>query len=345
MPKPKPTPEFTAKDIARLWENAANPEDYPALRSHRVTQDGVAAQLPGEVVEQARAAADAFVGPRRRRRRSGKKKSNAISSTRQGALDAIEELLEALDVPEDAYEIGPYTVVFEVDHAEADGYPPLPEGYGFKGGVARKAVARTLRLPISTAAVRDIDLLRSAETPPDHDRELSERYMTDDLIHGAAKVEVIESPREYFTTREVSINQVLYLDGEVHVTPLGLLDTLGGVIRVTGSHLAQNFGRAHPIVAFKVLRFAANHRAEGREPVITPFRINFRRRPHPFAFFFALQLSRALENGRETAEVYLDYVREWNLLGKAGFDDDVTVAEAADLLQERLTDYHLEFDV
>lgn len=348
MARPKQTIELTAEDIDALWANAAKPEDYPALRFHRVTQEGDPAGLPEDIVDQARQAADKLAG-RRRPRGRGRGRSTSKSSSSKPSLEWVEEtvhdLMEALDVPDEAYEVHRNTVVFEVSDEEVAGYPPLPPGYGYKGGVARKALARTLRLPISTAAVRDIDLLRATDTPPDHDRELAERYMTDDLIHGDAKVEAIINPRDYFTTREVTVNQAWFIDGEIEITHMGLLDTLAGIIRVTQGHLNQNFGRVHPIVAFKVLRFAATMQAEGREPVIPPFRVNFRRRPHPFSFFLALQLSRAFESGAEVAEIYLDFARQWNLLEKADLEEDVTATQAAEILKERLTDYHLEFNV
>ncbi|MEO0514709.1 MAG: hypothetical protein AAF086_05370 [Planctomycetota bacterium] len=348
MPRPEPATILTAEDIEQLWANAASPDDYPALRFHRVTQEGDPAGLPEDIVQQARDAADAVAGRRQSRRRGrggsrGRSSKKPSGPSLEWIEDAIHALMQMLDVPDEAYEFHRNTVVFFVPDDEAADYPPLPEGYGFKGGVVRKALARTLRLPISTAAVRDIDLLRATDTPPDHDHELAERYMTDDLIHGNAKVEAILSPRDYFTTREVTVNQAWFLEGEIEITHLGLLDTLAGIIRVTQGHLNQNFGRVHPIVAFKVLRFAANMKAEDREPVIPPFRVNFRRRPHPFSFFLALQLSRAFESGADVAEIYLDYARQWNLLGKADLDEDITAAEAAEILKERLTDYHLEF--
>jgi len=349
MARPKQTVELTAEDIEALWANAASPEDYPALRFHRVTQEGDPAGLPDDIVQQARDVADTVAGRRQSRRRGrGKGRGRSSSGKPSGPSlewveDAVHELMQLLDVPDEAYEFHRNTVVFFVPDDEAADYPPVPEGYGFKGGVARKALARTLRLPISTAAVRDIDLLRATDTPPDHDRELAERYMTDDLIHGDAKVEAITSPRDYFTTREVTVNQAWFIGDEIEITHLGLIDTLAGIIRVTQGHLNQNFGRVHPIVAFKVLRFAANMKAEGREPVIPPFRVNFRRRPHPFSFFLALQLSRAFESGENVANHYLDYARQWNLIDKADLDEDVTAAEAAEILQERLTDYHLDF--
>jgi len=341
MGKTNPPMVFDAEEIARFWENAAKPEDYSALRVHSVTQEGQPAGLPADVVAMARAAAEKL-GARRRR---GSRKPAGSDSTLDRALDAIDEVMDLLEVPNEAYDVGRYTVVLHVSDDEAGGYPPMPPGYGFKGGVARKALARTLRLPISTAAVRDIDLLRAAETPPQHDRELSERYMTEDLIHGNAKVEAITTPKEYFTTREVTVNQIMFLDGAIRITPLGLLDTLGGIIRVTPGHLSLNRGRVHPIVAFKVLRFAANQRAEGRSPLIKPFRVSTRRYPHPFAFFFALQLSRAFEGGIEVADHYVQYARDWDLLAPADLPDDITAAEAAEVLKERLTDYELNFVV
>ncbi|MEM9419323.1 MAG: hypothetical protein AAGA25_09780 [Planctomycetota bacterium] len=349
MAQPKPTPVLTVEDIDRLWANAAKPEDYASLRSHSVMQDGEPAQLPDDIVEFAHQSADTLAGRRRRRRRGGRNRSKSSkkpASNRpsfEWIEDTIDELMEALDVPHEVYEVASHTVVLHVDAEDVAGYPPLPEGYGYKGGVARKAVARTLRLPISTAAVRDIDLLRAADTSADHDRELAEKYMTDDLIHGDAKVEAIVTPKDYFTTREVTVNQAWFLGDEIQITHLGLLDMIGGIVRVTQGHLNQNFGRVHPIVAFKILRFAAAMKAEGREPVIPPFRVNFRRRPHPFSFFLALQLSRAFEAGEEVASIYMDYARQWNLLEKSELEEDVTARDAADILKERLKDYHLEF--
>jgi hypothetical protein len=169
--------------------------------------------------------------------------------------------------------------------------------------------------------------------------------MTDDLIHGNAQVEEVADWRVYLATRAVTMNQLWFLDDRVHITPLGLVDTLAGVIRITQSHLNANRGRVHPIIAFKVLRFAAHMQAEGREPRVLPMRVNFRRRSHPFAFFFALQLSRACESGLDVAERYLDLVREWNLLEKTGLPDDVTVHDAGEILTERLSGYHLTFAV
>ncbi|MEL7087116.1 MAG: hypothetical protein AAGL98_01535, partial [Planctomycetota bacterium] len=328
MANPNSPAELTAQDIEKLWDNAADPDDYPALRPHRVTQEGEPAGLPDDVVELARAAADQLTRRRRRRRRRSGDKPKSSPPPGEAAGEALHALMEMLEVPEEAYAVGPYTVVLHVDEEEARGYPPMPDGYGFKGGVSRKALARALRLPISTAAVRDIDLLRAADASDDHDRELSERFMTEDMILGNAKVEALVSPRDYFATREVTMNQLFYLDGEIQVTPIGLLDTLGGVIRVTQGHLNTNRGRTHPIVAFKALRFAANLLAEGREPLITPFRTDFRRRPHPFAFFLALQLSRAYESGPETAEFYVEYARQWGLLDQANLPDTITAAEA-----------------
>ena len=348
MARPEPLPVLTADDIDRLRANAADPDDYAALRIHRVTQEGEPAGLPDEVVARARETAGMLSGrrprPRRRRRGSGPAKRPALPPPGEMAAEPLEELMALLDVPRDAYEIGPHVVRFFVPDQDLDGYPPLPEGYGFKGGVARKALARTLRLPISTAAVRDIDVLRGPETSDRHDRELSERYMTDDMILGNAQVEAIVTPRDYFATRELTMNMLYLLDGEIQITPLGLVDTLGGVIRVTQGHMAINRGQTHPIVAFKALRFAANMRAEGREPLIDAFRINFRRRPHPFAFFFALQLSRAFESGREVAEHYLELTREWNLFGKLDLPDGITAVDAGQELKQRLSEYHLTFD-
>lgn len=167
--------------------------------------------------------------------------------------------------------------------------------------------------------------------------------MTEDLILGNAQVEVMPAPREYFASREVTVNQLYCLDDEICGTPLALVDTLAGNIRVTQSHLNYNRGRVHPIVAFKVLRFAAAMEAEGRQPTVLPMRIGFRRRSHPFSFFLALQLSRAFESGRGVAESYLGYCRQWQLLEKAELPEDVTAVDAAGILKQRLAEYDLHF--
>lgn len=344
------TQEDAAERIERLWANAASPDDFPALGQHRVEQDGEPAVIPEELREAARAAADElrYGGRKPRRRRGGRAPQHAepqvlAADPIEAALDAIEGLLDALDIPDDACEIGENTLAFTVDPDDLAGYPPMPPGYGFKGGVARKALARVLRLPLSTSAVRDIDLLRLGGTPPEHDQRLAEVYMTDDVIHGDAEVEEIVSPLDYLTSREFTVNEILFVDGVVRITPLGLLDTLGGVIRITQAHLNRNRGRVHPVVGFKALRFAGTGRHEGNNIRVARFRLSYRPRAHPLAFFFALQLSRAFEADPAIAERYMGMAQRRGFLEHVGLDEDTTAPEAAAMLKERLPGYYLEF--
>lgn len=352
---PEPVdPADAAARIERLWANAASPEDFPALREHRVEQDGVAAVIPEELRAAARAAADELRhGGRKPSRGRGRGRGRGRDQDKgpaasaedpmEAALDAIEDLLDALEIPEDACTFGENTLAFTVDEKTLAGYPPMPAGYGFKGGVARKALARALRLPISTSAVRDIDLLRLNGTSPEHGQELAEVYMTDDVIHGDAEVEEIVSPLDYLTTREFTVNEILFVDGVVRITPLGLLDTLGGVVRVTQAHLNKNRGRVHPVVGFKALRFAGTGRHEGNDVRIARFRLSYRPRAHPLAFFFALQLSRAFEADPAIAELYMGMARRRGFLEHVGLHEDTDASEAAKLLKERLPGYYLEF--
>jgi len=319
LPEPEPEavdPADAAERIERLWANAASPDEFPALREHRVEQDGEAAVLPAEVRTAAQDAAEALrYGGRKPRRRRGRGKPRAEAGEpaeppvdpMEAALDAIEDLLDA------------------------------------KGGVARKALARVLRLPLSTSAVRDIDLLRIGGTPPEHDQRLAEVYMTDDVIHGDAEVEEIVSPLDYLTSREFTVNEVLFVDGVVRITPMGLLDTLGGVVRITQAHLNRNRGRVHPVVGFKALRFAGTGRHEGNNIRVARFRLSYRPRAHPLAFFFALQLSRAFEADPAIAELYMGMAQRRGFLEHVGLEEDITAPEAAALLKERLPGYYLEF--
>lgn len=183
MAKPDDPPFITAQDIERMRSHAADPGEFRSLQEHSVSQDGQSAVLSEQVIELAKETSVMLSSrSRRRRTRSGQRVEeprhpDADPDSRSGspppgvmASEAIEELMVLLDVPEQAYELGPHTFRLLMHPDEAAGYPPLPPGYGYKGGVARKALARTLRLPISTAAVRDIDLLRSDQVGNDHDR-------------------------------------------------------------------------------------------------------------------------------------------------------------------------------
>ncbi|MEE9405197.1 MAG: hypothetical protein V3V20_09910 [Algisphaera sp.] len=330
-----------------LWADAAKPEDYAALRAHDYAVPGDSGAVPVAVETRARELHEAWFRKRSGGRRGGRR-GGGKGRGRGGDVGEpvdfqkeVGDLLEALGVDSSTYTLTAWRAVFKSD-PELE-FPPLPEGYGFKGGVARKALAHALELNVSTAAVRDIDLLRMDGTPPDEDQRLGERYMTDDLVNGDFGVEVVVYRRDYLNTREITMNELLFVGEEIIVSLPALLATLGAVIRITQSQLNRNRGKVHPVVGCKAMRFAAVLKQEGRDPLIDRFRVHDRRTRRAFDFYFALQLSRSLEAGPALAEQYVAYARTWGFVTRAGLKEDVTAADAARILKRRLARFHLPF--
>ena len=330
-----PAPD-AAPTAAQGPASTADTQLFPALCAHRFEQTASGLR------ETARAAADRL--HRRRGHRRRRRGSSLDARSKPKAEDgAVPELLGQLGLEPLSVDTGPDRLTLRLDPALAAGLPPVPEGYGFKGGVARKALAQTLRLNISTAAVRDIDLLRTIETPGDQDASLAHRYMPDDLTFSEFGIEILDVEAGYFGSRELTLNEVLLLGDRLTVSHACLLDTLGLTLRVTKAHLTKNRGHVHPGVALKTLRFAANLAAEGNKPRVLPLRVTPRPMRHGFDFYVALHLSRAFENGEVVAAHYLRLVAERGLLKRARLPESATPRSAARILKKRLASYHLEF--
>ena len=320
-------PDLSAADPAR--QPAPAPEDRPeafsALREHRYAERDPAAAA--DVIDRARDLTRAL--------------RRTLSRPPREPLDPVPELLGRLGVTPLRYETRPRRMTFAVDAGLS--FPSVPEGYGFKGGVARKALAHALRINAYTLPVRDIDLLRTAGTDASRDAELGERYMPDDLTLGEFGVEVLDDADTYLRTRELTVNQVVLLGHEVTASYPALLDTLGATLRVAHFQKQRNRGKTHPGVACKLMRFAAQMRHEGREPLIKPFRLTPREMKFPFAFYFGLHLSRAGEAGAAVAGHYLDFCRERGYVERAGLPANGDARTCAAVLHERLREYAVDF--
>lgn len=334
-----PTPERPAPPPAPEPEDASDTELFPTLRAHRF--DASAADGLRDV---ARAVADRSQGhhtaatPHRGR---GRRPREAAAEPPE--VEAVPGLLETLGLEPIGFEASPHRFVLRVDPGVLAGLPPVPEGYGFKGGVARKVLARTLGQNAFTRPVRDIDLLRTAGTPGDEDDRLAQLYMPDDLTLGEFGIEVLHDAGAYMNSRELTVNQLVLVGDRLTVTHACLLDTLGLTLRVTGAHLTRTRGYVHPGVALKALRFAANLSVGGGEPRVLPFRVTPRRMKHGFDFYLALHLSRVFENGPRAAEAYLRLSADRGFLKRARLPEDATAASAARILKKRLAAYHLDF--
>lgn len=209
--------------------------------------------------------------------------------------------------------------------------PSLPSRYGFKGGGARHALAALLGRRGETP--RDIDLVRLGRRWTPLDTELSGRYMREDFLRGNG-VELIRSFDRYFATRDLSVNEVIHIDGAVHATPLAVLDTAGYVLRPcrylpgTLRRPPALFGRT----LLKMLRLRAEGLIRG-EPwmlVGVPERIQLE------DFHVALELSRALERSTDVARIFAESLVTLGLLepGSDGDSLSMLIDELAHLLDE-----------
>lgn len=218
----------------------------------------------------------------------------------------IEECRSILDAacPTTAYEIT-HPAILEFQVAPED-YPLLPTGYAFKGGVARKALARALQLNIHTFPVRDMDIVHLGSSRNELiDEELAKTYMQDDWIFAKkAAIETQPNCKAYFKTREFGINQVILSGGRVLCTALALCDLISGTIRATHNHLKRHRGVADSIVAAKAVRFFAEGNAEGRTMRLCEDTAKCRRQIRHF--HLAIHFARALEQNDQVALAFLN---------------------------------------
>jgi hypothetical protein len=77
---------------------------------------------------------------------------------------------------------------------------------------------------------RDIDLIRRGRFATPADDEVARIYMTRDYFHGA-RVELVHDLSRYLVSRDLTINEIASLDSTIAVSILGLLDTVGHVLR------------------------------------------------------------------------------------------------------------------
>jgi hypothetical protein len=183
----------------------------------------------------------------------------------------------------------------------------LPEGYGFKGGLARHALRLALE-PSSVATIpapRDVDLVRRFGASARHDDELLKRLNPDDYERGA-KIEEVREIKRYLDSRDLTVNEVITF-GDVGVaSPLCVLDTIGAVLRATryrGGSMSRPPGLSALTVA-KCLRLAAEEEILGgcSDWIV----IGVPNGQSVTSFAMAVQLRKAFERGEATARRYLE---------------------------------------
>jgi hypothetical protein len=175
----------------------------------------------------------------------------------------------------------------------------LPKGYGYKGGAARALLLKNLGID-PTYTPRDMDIIRldPNEPAPGVDIKIAKKFMPEDFSHKNG-VEVIQK-KDYFKTRDLTINEVLATDEEIIATPECILDSIRRIIRLTPFE-RKSYG---PKMLAKMLRFYAEAIYRWDSATIEDmneweFEKNF-----ISPFWLALQMDRAFEVGIPIAEQY-----------------------------------------
>lgn len=178
----------------------------------------------------------------------------------------------------------------------------LAKSYGFKGGMARELLAETLKLR-QFRTPRDIDLVRKGSYFREQDRLVAQRLMPNDYKHGA-RIELIRSLPRYFTSRDLTINEVVAFKDEIAISTIGLLDHVSNTIRPS-RYQGGTIHRQPELdgrVLLKMIRLFAEseHFNESVELVGLPDIINFSE------FDLAINLDKAYQRGPKVAAIFAE---------------------------------------
>lgn len=202
--------------------------------------------------------------------------------------------------------------------------PDMPEPYAYKGGAARwllaKAIGQSPHLP-----PRDLDVFRMGDHPERSydDYTVAMQFMPEDISHGS-EVDVYQANSQYFSTRDISLNEVYATASEIVASPQCIADTLDRIIRLSDYEYKRFDGPGHKMVA-KLLRLQSQYEMESGKKwnlhdddrFVSDYRGNqsldfsceHQDRAYlsnrTTAFFMAVQLNRAVQVGETYANAYV----------------------------------------
>jgi hypothetical protein len=167
-------------------------------------------------------------------------------------------------------------------------------------------------------------------------RELSELYMPEDYSHGHG---IKREDGHYFETRDFTINELIAGADGIYCTKQCLLDTVRGIVRISDYEIEDSEDEdgeegyyINPKLLAKALRFAAARYMQiGNPEDYEYFQID--------AFHMALHLDRALEDGHEVAQRYVDNLQEHQQLPP----DVVTPKDLHEYLEPRIYNFVFRF--
>lgn len=181
--------------------------------------------------------------------------------------------------------------------------PRLDLPYGYKGGAARMALSYALGLAADIAP-RDLDIIRIGSATAAQDDETSKRYMYEDYArNNRFGVEVVSGDRDYFRSRDLSINEVFLHNSELRLTLQCLLDTTANVIRPSAAHYKNHTSAMKSIVASKALRLLADRTSQKQKSEIVYFGVDGNREIK--AFDIGVHLKRAAAVSKINARLFL----------------------------------------
>lgn len=188
--------------------------------------------------------------------------------------------------------------------ADVMGAIDLPDGVGVLGGAARNIAWQLLR-DEQSPPLRDIDIAFLDIQHKMEADELSNQLNPRDSEHGHG-AQQIANIEEYMHQRDFTINQVLYVDGILYITPEAMDHIIDGVIQPTeyehhGEWQLSGKLRLKGYLLETVMR-AEGHNATFNDPLEQP--------GEPVeighTFFKALILQKALEYGGDVADKFYE---------------------------------------
>lgn len=203
--------------------------------------------------------------------------------------------------------------LYRID-VEEEAIDKLPNGYAYKGGAARAVLEKVLNIN-SEIKPRDIDIAYIND-PQEEDfnlsEDLAEKYMPNDFKDGYG---VEKAARDYFQTRDFTINEILYDGSSVVFTRECLLDTVRGIIRITD--FERKMDKTESVfIKYKLLAKSIRFLSE---KLVNEMNVRIANEDDiKFLgiddFHMALHLDRAMEKGYEVAKKYLNELHRRNLI-------------------------------
>ncbi|MBD3281770.1 hypothetical protein GF391_03420 [Candidatus Uhrbacteria bacterium] len=230
---------------------------------------------------------------------------------------SMDKILQKYHVPEKIYKnikfykiidyLDEGAVLYEIPVLNHFSDKKLPEGYGYKGSAARALLLRSLNIDPSYKP-RDIDVVRLSESEPykGADDKIAQEFMPDDYEHGYG-TEPISNFDDYFSNRDLTINEVLASDKAIFATQICILDNIRHILRITDFEKFNysSTGRVGPKMLSKILRFYAEAIKRYDDASIENVE-DWQFNEEGISFFWiALQLDRAYEIDAQVADNFV----------------------------------------